>query len=222
MVINSTFLTPLKFFRKAKSIFSADTIIELSKNKSCDKQMLNYIYSSLNIRVIPTMLPTICFIPGIIFVVFTFNKSPELIIGLSSFIPPILVLVSLVIASLFINHRTNKFINKISTNADHAAIAYRYLLTKKRNFIYMILFSAFYSSSLCNFGHWVTLSFLLLTTVIFACIPLYKIQLHIMQLQNTSHPLAMLNIINPQYFNRFQQKPGSHLGSKTDADIIIK
>lgn len=222
MNINSAFFTPLKLLRKTRNAFSADTIIEISKNKSYDKHMLNHIYSSLNIRVIPFMLLIMGFILGIIVIGFRFHKNPNLPATFFSFIPPLLILFSLLITSLVINSRTNKFINKISANVDHAAIAYRYLLTKKRNCIYLMLLSAFLSHSLCNSEHWITLLSLLLTTAFYACIPLYKIQLRMMKLQSTSNPLAIFNIINPQYFNRFQRNSALYPTSEADAERIIQ
>ncbi|MNB83112.1 hypothetical protein D3C76_257090 [compost metagenome] len=204
MKINSAFFTPVNITRGIINAFRFKKPIKLSQKEICEKQMIRSVHTSLNIRVIPFMLPTACIIPGILSIIFLYHDKPIFSTYLSAFITPSIILFTLSFTSLFLNFHTGRFLQKLVANTDHIAIAYRYLITKKRNFIYLTLASIFISSGYYNTNNWVHFIIAQLLSIVLAYIPLIKIHNELIRLKNIKHPLAFLNILNPQYFNRFQ------------------
>jgi hypothetical protein len=193
---NPLFWIPLTFIRGYRNNINSGII----KNSSQVQFTTEAVKNTLARRIVIASGPLLLSVPGFIYMVYHTEYSQLLLLTLS----PLMSLCLLSILVLISTVLTNKFIRKIVKDADNDAITYRFLLQKKRSFIYSVIISSVTAICLYNNHHILYMLLCQIVTALIVYLPLYQVHKAMILIRRKKNILSFINIMNPQYFNRFR------------------
>lgn len=170
------------------------------ENNNCD-YLVRTIKKNQLLRLKIILIPFMALLFSLIYVSFRYWG----VSGYCSYVlvPGSIFITFLLSLILLVYKKSDDYISKLKK---HNAIKYRYLLIKKRNLIYLSVASIFIIKSLLLSQHIIYSVIALSLSVVFIFTPLYIINKKLNDFKSSSKITGIINIINPQYFNRFGEK----------------
>lgn len=193
---NHLFWMPLAFIRGYRNNLNSS----INKNRSQIQFTTEVIKNTLARRIVIASSPLLLSVPGFIYLIYHMEYSRLLLLVAPPFISLCLLSILIILSTVL----TNKFIRKIVKDADNDAITYRFLLHKKRSFIYSVIISLVTAVCLYSNHHVLYMLLCQIFSALIVYLPLYQVHKAMISVRRETNILSFINIMNPQYFNRFR------------------